>query len=99
MSFEERNSPKENCSLCKQLTLSYNILRKERAPVSLYLASLGNSCSDILRAQGVDKWAVTKADISIDELFPRGDIVYLSPDAPEILADISRSKVRERIGV
>ncbi len=58
------------------------------------MASLGKFCSDILITQGFDKWVATKTDVAIDELFSRTTIVYLSPDAPEVLSDISSSKVR-----
>jgi Trm5-related predicted tRNA methylase len=110
LSFESNNSSRENNSLCKQLSLSYSVLKKELAPISFHLLfSNGNpdisslvssgSCSrpvayESLRLQGVDNWVVTQHWESLLEAFPTDQIVYLSPDASEVLSDADFNSVK-----
>ena len=115
LSFDSHNSSRENNSLCKQLSLSYSVLKRERAPISLHLLFAGvnnsadrnnssegtdstRSCAayESLQLQGVDNWAVSQHwnCSSLLELFPAHQIIYLSPDAPEVLSDIDCNLVQ-----
>ena len=85
----DSNILKEKNSLCKQLCLSYNVLKTAINPVRLTITSLkhANNIVSLLEKQGFNGWIIDKQDDEPWEISPIDKLIYLSPDADEVLHD------------
>lgn len=96
LSYESEHSDKEKRSLCKQLQLSYSLLKRLPVPIHLHITSLG-TLSDQTRAmiqtQGINGWKVDRHDQVPSEIFPKERLIYLSPDAEQALESFDESSV------
>jgi len=84
LGFESEHSAKELLSLCKQLQLSYNVLKRSLVPVHLHVTSLGSlsqHARDLYKSQGVDRWKVDQHEGGPWDVFPKERLVFLTPDA------------------
>lgn len=93
-SFDQQN-PKEISSLCKQIVLSYAYIKRSMALIHLHLTSL-TTHSPIysnLIGQGMEGWVIDRHQENVFEVFPLDRLVYLSPDADEVLDSIDTGKV------
>jgi len=76
-----------------QLRLTYLTLKRAPDPVALHLTSVTGFLQDSLRKQGADNWHVHKHEDSVLDNFAREELVYLSPDAKEVLETLDPTKV------
>lgn len=89
---------KECKSVCKQLSLSWALLKQAPCPVHLQLTSLVDDSHlgrELVR-QGMPGWKISKHAGSPWEVFsshPRDKIVVLSPDAPTALTSFTADEV------
>ena len=96
LSFDISHNERERFSLCKQLSLSYGILKRALCPVHLHLTSLPSD-SELYRGlckQGVQSWKITHKSSSPWENCKLDSLVMLSPDAEAVLTDFDHEKVR-----
>lgn len=91
----ENTSIKEKNALVKQIGMGYAYNKKTPIPVHLHITSL-SSCSEVeqgLHSMGFENWYISRHQESVLNLFPREDLVIMSPDATEPLLDIDPTKV------
>lgn len=93
LSFNDVNSLREQRSLVKQCTLSYAAIRNSAHGVALHISSLRGEICSALGEQGAFRWHIHRHETSAFDVFDRGNIVMLSPDADEVLQDFDPSKV------
>lgn len=96
LSYEAEHSEREKQSICKQLQLSYNVLKRSAVPVHLHITSLG--CLSVgaregLQQQGLSSWKVDSYAARPWEVFSRESLVFLSPDAPQVLLEFDSACV------
>ncbi|XP_029650086.1 tRNA methyltransferase 10 homolog B [Octopus sinensis] len=97
LSFEEKMSEKEISRLAQQLGRIYGYNKKTEKPLHIFLTSIDQSgfffkeCTRI--NQGFQNYLWDVCDESYTELFPKEDIVYLSPDSENVLFTIDPEKV------
>ena len=88
---------KEKQSLVVQLSLCYNLNKKNKKKINFYLTKMNQEITDNLSKNHGDKWMVhysDKAFYLIDELIKmKKEFVYLSPDADEDLLDVSEDQI------
>ncbi|CAL4112415.1 unnamed protein product [Meganyctiphanes norvegica] len=90
-------SDKEKTRLALQLGRIYGSNRASENPAHLYFINLSEN-SDIFKkacekCEGFDHYIVERSHQSAIELFPQGNIVYLSPDSPNVLKEVNKSNV------
>lgn len=86
-------SDRERNSVCKQLSLTYGAVRAGMQPAALHITSLRGRVLDTMRTQGIESWAARLHEEALSDVFPRRELVYLSPDAEKVLDVIDPSKV------
>jgi tRNA (guanine9-N1)-methyltransferase len=88
---------KEKHSLVVQLSLCYNLNKKNKKKINFYLTKMNQEITDNLNKNHGDKWMVHYSDkpfYLIDELIKmKKEFVYLSPDADEDLLDVSEDQI------
>ncbi|TYZ61649.1 hypothetical protein PybrP1_001696 [[Pythium] brassicae (nom. inval.)] len=95
LSFDAIMSEKEIHSLAKQLKLSYGAVKGMAQPFQLHFFN----CSDALRQSlarfSADKWLVRwHDDFGVAESTDvTQDVVYLSPDSPNVLTELDATKM------
>ena len=63
-------------------------------PLKVQLTSVEGEMKRLLsKLGGFDDWKLFQAEKPFYELFPKPDIVYLSPESPNVLREIDHSKV------
>ncbi len=97
LSYGDRMSAKEQASLARQLTRCWGANRRAAAPCGLHLTGLG-SCPAACLPTNAGRpdhlsWKVGAHDGDVTEAFPLHDLVFLSPDASEVLTELDPSKV------
>eukprot|EP01031_Cornospumella_fuschlensis_P039847 gene39847-48521_t len=95
LSFEDQHIQKEKSSIASQLVLIYAFLKRADVSIHLSLCSMNPSSYvfDSLQKQGLDHWFVDKHSEGAEQIFPKDKLVYLSPDATEVLETIESDKV------
>jgi tRNA (guanine9-N1)-methyltransferase len=96
LGFENEHSEKEKRSLCKQLQLTYSVLKRSAVPVRLHVCNLGQLSSSLyqfLRAQGFDSFPFEKQNEAPYDIWPKSSIVLLSPDAVNVVESFDDDKV------
>jgi hypothetical protein len=97
-SSSQRALMKECKSVCKQLSLSWALLKQVACPVHLHLTSFVEDSvlgQELIR-QGMPGWKMSKHGGSPWEVFPshpRDKIVVLSPDASTVLTSFAPDEV------
>ena len=87
-------SAKEICMLAKQIMITYSTNNKASKPFHLYLTSLKEGgvlhteCNRV--APQFSEWLLERKEAHYSEIFDHSSIVYLSPDAPDILEEIDK---------
>jgi tRNA (guanine9-N1)-methyltransferase len=82
---------KECRGLRTQLSHAYGFMRRIDHPCHLWVANAGTLLNDYMKQLiGVANWPILFKSESVVELFPPAthSIVYLSPDAPDVLDDV-----------
>lgn len=102
LSFESLHSSVDLRSLMKQINLSYSLNKKAQAPVDLHLTSLteGTRFYQDFQKMGAIHWSYISVHSKKPwEVFPKEKIVLLSPDASEVLQELSHDKVYVVCGI
>jgi len=82
---------KEMSSLAAQLMHIYGAMKRSDRPLKLYLTSLKGKIKDILyKIKGAPNW---KEERDYLQLFPKDQLVYLSPESNNILRSINSEKI------
>ena len=96
-SFGDAMTGAECAALAKQLAQCYGYNRQLPAPFRLALCGLESaSIRPVLDALGThqwDRWVLSHANAAPWIAFPRGSIIYLSADAPQVLCGFGESDV------
>ncbi|CAM9671661.1 unnamed protein product, partial [Discosporangium mesarthrocarpum] len=95
MSMEEYMNDSSCSSLAQQVLYLYGTNKKAEVPCHLTLAGMGERISkSFQKISGFGHWSgVTNDSRKYTEIFDKGDLVYLSADAPEVLSQLERGKV------
>ncbi|RHZ01639.1 hypothetical protein DYB31_014116 [Aphanomyces astaci] len=80
-------SDKEVSSLSKQIKFCYGTIRRMDDPFALTVTDCtdGSRIASALQRFSADKWSI--------QLQPASDLVFLTPDSPNLLSTLDRSKV------
>ncbi|KAF1335488.1 tRNA methyltransferase, partial [Globisporangium splendens] len=82
-------------SILKQLGCVYGYLKKcplDRL-ISLHVASCVDNIATICAQHGVPGWKVTCHEVPVQELFAPQEVIYLSPDADDVLEAVDPAHV------
>ena len=97
MSYAERMSKKERNSLGRQLAPCWAANKKADAPVQMHIAGLGSCPAECLpngRFETLGSWRVHCHDCGVGDAFATDELIFLSPDADEVLtAPLDRERV------
>ena len=95
--YDADHSDIELRSLARQLSTSYSIMKQSEQPINLILTSLdvdkNKESITALERYGLKNWKVDRHASSPAIAFPTQNVVYLSPDAEEVLTHIDRDTV------
>ncbi|KAF0712399.1 hypothetical protein AaE_012035, partial [Aphanomyces astaci] len=88
-------SDKEVSSLSKQIKFCYGTIRRMDDPFALTVTDCtdGSRIASALQRFSADKWSIQLQPASVSSLFPATDLVFLTPDSPNLLSTLDRSKV------
>jgi tRNA (guanine9-N1)-methyltransferase len=95
LAYMEKMSPKERKSLGRQLGYAYSTNRKLDHPFALHVCALPAAevaTSDWL-PNGFDRWTVRTTEGEAGASFPVDELIYLSPDSPNVLDRIDPAHV------
>lgn len=95
LGFDDEHDSRDIGSLCKQLSLSYSVLKQTPCPVHLHITSLtpGSETQLLLSTQGAENWKVERSPKAPWELFDKSKIVILSPDSENVIESFDKDKV------
>ena len=97
LSYGDRMTEKEHASLARQLTRCWGLNRRAAAPCALHLTGMGSCPIECLPRNGgrLDhlSWKVGVHEEDVSEAFRVEDLVFLSPDASEVLTELDPAKV------
>jgi len=86
-------------SLTQQVGWCYHALKRassfDNTPI-FHVTSFQGPTAEVLRGSGVHNWPIYRHAASVVEVFPRPSIVYLTPDADQVLAaplDLSKGEL------
>jgi tRNA (guanine9-N1)-methyltransferase len=94
--FSEEMREKEVVSVANQVQQCYGRNRKSDRPVELHLVGHGQPAiaKVFQRHDGFENWKMFRHyEDDLTELFAAENIVYLSPESPNLVEDIDPSKV------
>lgn len=97
LSMENTMTSKEKSKLAQQLCRLYGVNKKADMPAHVYFAGfdkngeLYQEC--IQKIDGFEKYQVEMTEVPVLELFDSNDIIYLTPDATDMLEDLDKDKV------
>lgn len=80
-------------SLASQLMHAYGHLRKTDRPVKLHLTSYRGAAAEALKRVSGDDWKVFRHEAPFHEVFDKSKLVYLSPDATEVLSTLNENDI------
>ncbi|KAG9415985.1 hypothetical protein AC1031_000381 [Aphanomyces cochlioides] len=95
LSFLTKENLRERNSVLKQVGSAYGVMKKSPHPqlLSLHLASYNGEIASFCDSKGVQSWKVTTHAESVESLFPNNRVVFLSPDATNVLTTIDPNTV------
>lgn len=67
--------------------------RKAESPVAIHLTSCTPNLRAELEPMGLNGWEVAVYEDKFDKVFQEHDIVYLTPDSPNVLRELSETTV------
>lgn len=79
--------------MASQLMHAYGFLRKSERPVRLHLARFCGAAEEALRRVNAQDWKVARHPESFHQVFDKSRLVYLSPDATDVLTELSANDV------
>ena len=77
----------------QQLSRCWGIQRKSDTPMAVHFTSYGGQFQTYMDKHSWKGWNVKVTAEPVQELFDPSQLVYLSPDATEVLEEVSRGKV------
>ncbi|KAK2198472.1 bifunctional EF-hand domain pair/tRNA (guanine-N1-)-methyltransferase [Babesia duncani] len=93
--FHNTMNEKESKSLAKQISVTYNMIKKRSAHIKLILSGL--QTTSILYEHcmlfGIQNWKVHRHDENYWEFLDQSKIIVLSPDAPEVLETVDPDNI------
>jgi|TARA_B100000524_G_scaffold220432_1_gene116173 tRNA (guanine9-N1)-methyltransferase len=94
LSYSSEMTDKEQRSLSRQLARCWGANRRAAAPVALHISSLGR-CSACCLPENNDhlRWKVHLLEEDLVEHFAPEELVFLSPDADDVLERLDRDLV------
>eukprot|EP00966_Prymnesium_polylepis_P134903 3117785-Prymnesium_polylepis.3 len=93
--YGHKMTPKEQGSLSRQLGRCWAANRRAAAPVSLHLTALGTCPDACLPKENAHRsWKVHCVDADVTEHFAPNELVFLTPDADDVLQELDQSKAR-----
>uniref|UniRef100_K3W725 tRNA (guanine(9)-N(1))-methyltransferase n=1 Tax=Globisporangium ultimum (strain ATCC 200006 / CBS 805.95 / DAOM BR144) TaxID=431595 RepID=K3W725_GLOUD len=95
LGFATAQTQRECHSILKQLGCVYGYLKKcplDRL-ISLHIASCVDNIATICAQHGVPGWKVTCHEAPVQELFAPQEVIYLSPDAADVLEAVDPTHV------
>ena len=69
-------------------------LKKQTYPISLHFSYLNGKVLEMMKFQGIQNWVVNRYEESAWDIFPHQDMIFLSPDATDVLTTFDMSKVK-----
>ncbi len=90
-------TPKEVCKLGRQINQVYSLIKTSPSPFHLFITNLvkdggiHNECRR--QSPGFDRYPIDVTDKPYHQLFPPNDIIYLTPDSPNVMETLDNSKV------
>jgi Trm5-related predicted tRNA methylase len=64
---------------------AYGSLRKSQRPVKVHFTSFRGAAAEALRRVSGAEWKVFRHEEPFHQVFDKSKLVYLSPDAPDVL--------------
>ncbi|XP_071107221.1 tRNA methyltransferase 10 homolog A-like [Haliotis cracherodii] len=93
-SFDEHMTEKDVRHLVQQIQHSYSANRRANNPLQFYVCGINGKAQQRLDQIGDYKgWDVYFKTENYLDLFPKGDVVYLSSDSPNVLQELEDDKV------
>ncbi|XP_046550020.1 LOW QUALITY PROTEIN: tRNA methyltransferase 10 homolog A-like [Haliotis rubra] len=93
-SFDEHMTEKDVRHLVQQIQHSYSANRRADNPLQFYVCGINGKALQRLDQIGDYKgWDVYFKTENYLDLFPKGDVVYLSSDSPNVLQELEDDKV------
>ncbi|OQV21183.1 putative tRNA methyltransferase 10-like protein B [Hypsibius exemplaris] len=97
MSFSDIMSPKEIGQLASQINYMYSTNKKVEQPFCMHLCGLEKGTllrSEVeKRCPGFDNYKIKVFEEHLETIFAKEDLIYFSPDSPNILTEIDPTKV------
>jgi tRNA (guanine9-N1)-methyltransferase len=95
LSFESIMNDKEIRSLANQLKLSYGSIKQMPAPFQLLFCNPSEELEHSLERFGASNWHIQwrRGAARVADHFPPGELVYLSPDSPNVLEKMDPTKI------
>jgi hypothetical protein len=82
-----------------QLCYTYGYNRQQERPLELHFTGMRPTLTDLLRRnEGTKTWKVFMHEQSVTQLFDSKDLIYLSPEAEEVLTDVAEDKTYVGMG-
>ncbi|OQR85120.1 tRNA (guanine-N(1)-)-methyltransferase [Achlya hypogyna] len=91
--YDEIMSEKEINSLSKQIKFSYGTTKRMTSPFALTIANYHGRIEAALQRFGIDQWKVCTETRRVHEIFNPEELVFLTPDSPNVLETLDPTKV------
>ncbi|OQS00621.1 hypothetical protein ACHHYP_18012 [Achlya hypogyna] len=91
LAFLQEQTQRERNSVIKQAACAYGAMKKAEHPslLSLHFASYHGEIAALCDKRGVGSWKATRHPEPIDEVFPNDELIFLSPDSPNVLTEVN----------
>uniref|UniRef100_K3WLB0 tRNA (guanine(9)-N(1))-methyltransferase n=1 Tax=Globisporangium ultimum (strain ATCC 200006 / CBS 805.95 / DAOM BR144) TaxID=431595 RepID=K3WLB0_GLOUD len=94
LNFDAIMNDKELRSLAKQMKLSYGSVKQMATPFQLHFLNCSEPLQQSLARFSADKWRVHwHHDAHVTDIVAPSDVVYLSPDSPNVLTALDATKI------
>lgn len=93
LKYDTIMSEKEMHSLAKQIKYCYATIRRMITPFAFHLVNCKDRIESQLQKIDYDKWGIRAYKEPLKDVFPAQEIVYLSPDATEVLTELHQTSV------
>ncbi|KAG6960292.1 hypothetical protein JG687_00008312 [Phytophthora cactorum] len=95
LSFDSIMNDKEIRSLANQLKLSYGLIKQMSEPFQLVCCNPSAQLEHSLERFGASNWHIQwrRGAASVAEHFPPEELIYLSPDSPNVLEKMDPTKI------
>jgi hypothetical protein len=91
-----RRSLNQQSGFTGELSIINSLQVKSERPLNVVVTSVGKTTQRMLAKKQAYKWAVNFKDVQVDKLCDSADLVYLSPDAEEVMEGFDPSFSNQR---